>query len=146
MVDARAAVQHRARHVVIDDCPATNSGRRLFNPLAGGFDGACRCALDTTPIATEPVRIAVEAVRPEGIVVFAGLKGGVSRPPLRQGDDGARRGRRQRLVEGAGGTGHRCGRVPFASLARTHWDWTRSTELSASWAARSKERRRCTSP
>lgn len=33
-------------------------------------------SLDTTPIATEPVRMAVECTRPEGTVVLGGLKGG----------------------------------------------------------------------
>ncbi|HEV7680377.1 MAG TPA: alcohol dehydrogenase catalytic domain-containing protein [Candidatus Dormibacteraeota bacterium] len=39
------------------------------------------CALDTTPIALEPVRIAVDSVRPEGVVVFGGLKGGADQVP-----------------------------------------------------------------
>jgi threonine dehydrogenase-like Zn-dependent dehydrogenase len=32
-------------------------------------------ALDTTPIATEPVRMALDCVRPEGVVVLGGIKG-----------------------------------------------------------------------
>jgi threonine dehydrogenase-like Zn-dependent dehydrogenase len=40
-------------------------------------DGAMvECALDTTPMATEPVRVALDCVRPEGTVVLGGLKGG----------------------------------------------------------------------
>ena len=35
-------------------------------------------ALDTTPMATEPVRMAMESVRPEGVVVLGGLKGGAT--------------------------------------------------------------------
>jgi len=32
-------------------------------------------ALDTTPVATEPVRMAIDSVRPEGVVVLGGIKG-----------------------------------------------------------------------
>jgi threonine dehydrogenase-like Zn-dependent dehydrogenase len=36
------------------------------------------CALDTTPNATEPVRIVLDSVRPEGTVVLGGTKGGIA--------------------------------------------------------------------